>query len=73
MLTAKAHDISDNAMSRRSRASELPLGPFDEPSNEELGIEPLVGWRLGAVWLALMAVSVAILIVLGLGLLAILS
>lgn len=45
---------------------------YAEPTNEELGIVPLDGWKLGAVWLALMAVSIAILIVLGYGLLAIL-
>jgi hypothetical protein len=52
----------------KSRA-ELPLG---ELTNEDLGIEPFGGWRLGAIWLALMLVSIAILIVLGYGLLAVL-
>jgi hypothetical protein len=41
-------------------------------TNEDLGIEPFGGWRLGAIWLALMLVSIAILIVLGYGLLAVL-
>lgn len=38
---------------------------YAEPTNDELGIEVFTGWRLGAIWLALMAVSITILMVVG--------